>query len=191
MIVYRCLPWDRSVDAAASGGALWFPRELQGEGRYDAPGRYGCLYASAEPVSAVVEEVARFVGTELSAVDLRRSRVQLSLATLELLESATLVDLDDPFVLVAEGLRPSFLATEERSRTQAIALALYERHDEVAGLRWASAFESRWANVTLFDRTLDALSVVEVRPLELGDELVQKAARHLGLRVAAWPSTSS
>ena len=28
---------------------------LQGEGRHDAPTLYGCLYVSAEPVSALVE----------------------------------------------------------------------------------------------------------------------------------------
>ena len=185
MILFRCLPWDRSVSAAARGGALRFPRNLQGEGRHDSPGRYGCLYASEEPVSAVVEELARFVGTELAAADLRRSRLQLSLATLELADSVQLVDLDDPLVLAAEGLRPSLLATEERSRTQAAALALYERHEDAAGLRWPSAFEARWANVTLFDRAVGAMSVVEIRPLGLGDEVVRQAARHLALRVAA------
>ena len=185
MILYRCLPWDRGGRAAVRGGALRFPRDFQGEGRHDAPGRYGCLYASEEPVSAVVEELARFVGTELAAADLRRSRLQLSLVTLELAASARLVDLDDPLVLAAEGLRPSLLATEERSWTQAAALALYERHEAAAGLRWSSAFESRWANVTLFDRAAGALSVLDIQPLSLADELVQQAARHLGLRVAA------
>ena len=146
MILYRCLPWDGSLSRAI--GVLSFPRELQGGGRHDAPERYGCLYASEEPLSAVVEELGRFAGTELAAADLRRSRMPLALATLRLAGAALLVDLDDPRVLAAEGLRPSLLATADRTRTQAVAGALYERHAEVAGLRWWSTFDPRWKNVT-------------------------------------------
>jgi hypothetical protein len=181
--LYRCLPWDGSLSRAI--GVLSFPRELQGGGRHDAPERYGCLYASEEPLSAVVEELARFAGTELAAADLRRSRMPLALATLQLAGAALLVDLDDPGVLAAEGLRPSLLATADRTRTQAMAAALYERHAEVAGLRWWSTFDPRWKNITLFDRSRDALSVAEVEPLGLGSELVGEAASFLGLRIAA------
>lgn len=185
MILYRCFPWNGRPDASAAGGALWFPRVLQGDGRHDAPGRYGCLYVSEEPVAAVVEQLAPLTGTELGAADLLRAGLPLSLATLALADAARLVDLDEPLVLAAEGLRPSLVATEERPRTQAAASALYERHANVVGLRWWSRFESQWANVTLFDRALEALAVEEIRRLELGDELVEEAARYLGLRTAA------
>ncbi len=160
MILHRCFPWDERADAAAPGGALWFPRVLQGEGRHDAPG-YSCLYVSEEPVAAVVEQLAPLTGTELGAADLLRAGRPLSLATLALADAARLVDLDEPLVLAAEGLRPSLVATEERPRTQASASALYERHANVVGLRWWSRFESQWANVTLFDRALEALAVEE------------------------------
>jgi hypothetical protein len=185
VILFRCLLWRPSEREAGIGDPLAFPRRLQGEGRHDAPERYGCLYAAEEPVSAVVEELARFVGTELFAVDLLRGGQQLALASLELSDSASVLDLDDPDVLVAEGLRPSLIATADRSQTQALAQALYDRHDRLAGIRWPSAFEPRWANVTLFDRASADLSLVAIRPLALEDEVVAAAASHLGLRVAA------
>jgi hypothetical protein len=183
--LYRCFPWDGAVEPSARGGVLWFPRMLQGEGRHDAPERYGCLYVSEEPVSTVVEQLARFVGTELAAQDLRRGRLPLALAILELADTASLVDLDEPLVLAAEELRPSLVATHERPRTQGDATALYQRHEAIAGLRWWSTFESQWANVTLFDRALDALEVEDVRVIALEDDVVGEAARFLGLAVAA------
>ena len=71
-------------------------------------------------------------------------------------------------MLAEEGLRPSLVATASRARTQADAVALHDRRPSAAGIRWPSAFEAQWANVTLFDRALAALSVAAVRPLSLG-----------------------
>jgi hypothetical protein len=183
VIVYRCFPWDSGVEATSPGGALWFPRELQGDGRHDAPTRYGCLYASETAASAVVEELRCFVGTGLAGPDLRRSGLPLALATLVLADTASLVDLDEPLVLAAARLRPSLVAANERPRTQRAATALHKRYESAAGLRWWSSFESSWANVTLFDRALETLSVEEIRPLRLEDEIVREAARFLGLRI--------
>ncbi|MGH3023805.1 MAG: RES family NAD+ phosphorylase [Gaiellaceae bacterium] len=185
MILFRCLPWNEAVEADARGGALWFPRLLQGEGRHDAPERYGCLYVSAEPVAAVVEQLARLAGTVLGPRDLIREGLPLTLAALSLPETAPLVDLDEPFVLAEEGLRPSRVATGDRALTQADAGALHERHPEAAGLRWWSIHESQWANVTLFDRAAPELRVDDVKPLELGDDVVGEAAAFLGLGLAA------
>jgi RES domain len=185
VILHRCFAWDSRAGAAAPGGALWFPRALQGEGRHDAPERFGCLYASAEPLSAVVEELARFGGTALAEADLRRGGLPLALAELRLADSAAILDLDSPRVLAAAGLRPSLVATGERELTQAVAEGLHERLGQVAGLGWSSALESRWANVTLFDRARDLLTVESVRALGLEDEVVQEAAGYLGLRPAA------
>ena len=50
------------MDARAEGGALWFPRRYQGDGRHDNPDVYGCLYVATEPVAAIVEQLARFRG---------------------------------------------------------------------------------------------------------------------------------
>jgi hypothetical protein len=185
VILYRCFAWDLAGAGVEWGGPAWFPRRLQGEGRHDAPDRYGCLYVSEEPVSAVVEELAALAGGELAAGDLVRGRLPLALATLRLPDDALVVDLDDPVLLAAEALRPSEVATRERGKSQAVAAALHERYPEAFGLRWWSTFEPAWANVTLFDRAAVVLKVNDVRELRLGDDIVGEAAQFLGLRVAA------
>lgn len=185
MTLYRCFPWDEGIAATARGGAIWFPRRFQGAGRHDNSELYGCLYVTEAPISAVVERLQGLRGSRLERDDLRRRGLPLALATLRLAGKALLVDLDAPLALQTEGLRPSLVATHERGRTQADAASLFERHPEAVGLRWWSSFESQWTNVTLFDRAAEALAVDEVRQLELGDDVVQEAARFLGLAAAA------
>jgi hypothetical protein len=184
VILFRCFAWDGSVSARARGGALWFPRMLQGEGRHDAPTLYGCLYVSAEPLSAVVEQLAGMTGTSIDPPDLRRHGQPLALAAVELPKSAEILDLDDPEALVREALRPSRVATNDRSTTQAQAAELFQRHGGVLGLRWWSTFESLWPNVTLFDRAETALDVADVHRLDVGDDIVLEAAEFLGLSVS-------
>jgi hypothetical protein len=157
---------------------------LQGNGRHDNPELYGCLYVSAEPVSAVAEQIRRFAGTSLEAADLLRRGLPLALAAIDFDESGKLVDLDDPGVLVGEGMRPSRVATNDRAITQAGAADIFTRHADAAGLRWWSTVEALWPNVTLFDRADALLDVEDVHPLELGDEIVAEAADFLGLPVS-------
>ena len=85
-------------------------------------------------------------------------------------------------MLRRERLRPSQVATRDRTVTQAQALALHDRHTEAAGLRWWSTFEAQWINVTLFDRAASRLRVREVRALTLEDPTVMQAADFFGLR---------
>ncbi len=182
MILWRVLPWDRAAAPDAPGGATWFPRPFQGVGRHDNPEQYGCLYLAEDPVSCLAETLAPFRGSGADAGDLlHRGGRPLSLARLALAPSVRLLDLDDPAVLVAEGLRPSQVATGERTATQRDAAALHARHPRAGGLRWWSTLEASWANVTLFDRVAPRLKVEEVRTLQVGDPQVSAAARFLGL----------
>ena len=183
MILYRVLPLDRRAAPADPGGALWWPRVLQGPGRHDNPELYGCMYVSESPVSAVAEALAPFRSTgELVSEMLVRGDRPLALAELSL-ESAdgALVDLDDGAVLAGEGLRPSRVATRDRMRTQGWARDLHERHPGAAGLRWWSTLEAAWINVTLFDRVAPSLSVIDLRTLGTGEDVVGEAAELLGL----------
>jgi RES domain-containing protein len=184
VILHRCLAWNERAAPDGPDGALWFPRLYQGEGRHDNPLVYGCLYLSERPLSCVVEQLARFRGQRLSPALLRRRGLPLALAELELPDGAQLVDLDEPSVLRRERLRPSRVATRERTVTQPLALALHEKHDEAAGLRWWSTFESQWLNVTLFDRAASALRLGSVRALDVDDDEIAAAADVLGLRLA-------
>jgi hypothetical protein len=158
---------------------------LQGAGRHDNPLLYGCLYATVEAVSSVVERLQGLRTTRVEESDLRSRGRPMALAALELDDESELVDLDDPHVLIREELRPSQVATNDRSLTQAQAAELFRGNENAVGLRWWSTFESLWANVTLFDRAEPALTVADVHPLELRDDVVREAAEFLGLPIRA------
>ncbi len=184
MILYRCFAWNRAVTGDGPDTPLWFPRMFQGDGRHDNPDTYGCLYLSDRAVSCVVEQLAAFRGQRLLASLLRRRGLPLALAEIELSADAVLIDLDEPATLDRERLRPSSVATRARRVTQPQALALYRRYPRAAGLRWWSTWEAQWANVTLFDRAADALTVVSLRALTLDDPVVAEGAELFGLRRA-------
>ena len=183
MTLYRCFAWNQDARDDTADGPLWFPRSFQGEGRHDNPDAYGCLYLADRALSCVAEQLAPFRGQRLTASLLRRRGLPLALAELELDPSAALLDLDDPVVLRRERLRPSRVATRDRSVTQPQALDLYQRHPEIAGLRWWSSWEAQWVNVTLFARGAASLRLVATRALTLTDPALLESAEWFGLRV--------
>jgi hypothetical protein len=190
--LWRLLPWDTRAAPSEPGGALWFSRALQGAGRHDNPDRYGCLYVTEDPVSAVAEALAPFRGTgALSAAMMTRGGLPLALAELRLEDDSELVeefvDLDDPGVLVDTRLRPSEVATSSRAITQAYAERLFDERPQALGLRWWSTLEAGLINVTLFDRAARRLSALDVRPLRLDDPALRDAAEMLGLALAPHP----
>jgi hypothetical protein len=161
---------------------LWCPRALQGEGRHDNPDLYGCLYASADPEGAIVESLAAFRGSgRLRPSMLRRHDRVLRLGKLALSDRAAIVDLDDPHVLVRARLRPSRVATRRRPVTREDAARLHRDHPEAAALRWWSTIESSLLHLTVFDRGLAALDLLESRELRVGDAEVLAAAEIAGL----------
>jgi hypothetical protein len=182
VILWRLLPWRAEAAPAESGGALWFPRELQGAGRHDNPDRYSCLYVSESPISAVAEALAPFRGTGvLKPAMLCRAGLTLALARLELDADSTVLDLDDPRVLTRNRLRPSRVATRTRTITQAYATRLFDEHPLVLGLRWWSSLEASLLNVTLYDRAATRLHLGEVDLLTIEHPAVREAAELLGL----------
>lgn len=185
MIVYRCFAWNERAGPSDPDGPLWFPRVFQGDGRHDNPDLYGCLYLSTAALSTVVEQLARFRGQRLSPPLLRRRRLPLALAELELPDGSDLIDLDEPRILRGEQLRPSLVATRRREVTQPQARMLFERHPRALGLRWWSTYEALWSNVTLFDRGAALLRVRSVRALTIEDPAVIEAAAFFGLRVSS------
>lgn len=182
MRLWRALPLDRKAEAREAGGALWFPRLQQGGGRHDNPDLYGCLYVAEQAVSCVAELLAPFRGTgRLLPSMLLRYGKPLALASLELEDGVTVVDLDDPSTLIATGLQPSQVATRRRTATQRQAADVYESHPEAVAIRWWSTLESSWINWTLFDRAEAALEVGEVEELGPEHPVILEAADLLGL----------
>lgn len=157
------------------------PRALQGQSRHDNPDHYTALYCAREAVSAVAERIQGFRGRMLTPGIFRRpDGTVLALATLEE-QLDGIVDLDDPEVLARERVRPSRVATGDRSVTRALALRFFDAG--VPGISWWSTLEAAWTNVTLYDVRLpaNAVRVADVRPLDLDDELVRAAAERLGV----------
>lgn len=184
MTVYRCFAWDERAADADPDGPLWFPRPLQGDGRHDNPDRYGCLYVSEREVSTVVEQLARFRAQHLIESMLWRRGLPLAIAEIEISARARLIDLDDPAVLADRGLRPSQVASRNRTLTQAQARLIHEKDSKTDGLLWWSMFEATWINLTLFDRARRQLRLIGVRRLSVTDPLVREAAEFLGMRPA-------
>jgi hypothetical protein len=185
VILWRLLPWIPDALATDPGGALWFPRELQGHGRHDNPVRYGCLYVAEQPVSALVEALAPFRGTgQLTGAMLRRGGLALALAELRLSDKAELVDLDNPQVLADVRLRPSEVATYVRAVTQAQAERIFDERPDTLGLRWWSTFEASLINITLYDRAAPRLRFTRATPLTLAHPAVVEAAEMIGLTPA-------
>jgi hypothetical protein len=179
--VYRALD---GVAAQARGGPLHVPRERQGAGRHDAPGRYGAFYAARSPAAAVAETIQAFRGRDLAPDDLELTDgSRLTLAAFDDSALESLLDLDEPAVLVEEGWRPSGVASRDRAVTQAMAVRAFEA--AALGLSWWSTLDSAWTNVTLFaERTIATGTVVLAGPLEplsLRHAALVAAADHLAI----------
>jgi hypothetical protein len=177
----------RALEGAAVttwGGALFVPRDRQGAGRHDDPARYGAFYAARSPVAAVAETIQAFRGRDLGPDDLALADgSRLMLAAFDDASLLATLDLDDPAVLVAEGWRPSGVASRDRAVTQAMAARVFDAG--ALGLRWWSTLDSAWTNVTLFaERTIGA-GLIEIEalpePLSLKHPALVAAADHLSI----------
>ena len=166
---------------------LRVPRARQGGGRHDDPGRYTALYLAREPIGAIAEAIQAFRGQELTAEALvRPDGVRRSLATIDDSSVPPLLDLDEPKVLDARGLRPSGVATGIRRVTQRIAATAFD--DGAVGLSWWSTLEASWTNVTLFaERLAERLPIVETEVLSLDHPALIEAAERLGVRLPPPP----
>ncbi|MFZ2114589.1 MAG: hypothetical protein WAU77_12780 [Solirubrobacteraceae bacterium] len=60
-------------------------------------------------------------------------------------------------------------------------MRLFNAHPELVGLRWWSTIEASLFNLTLFERIVSGLKVIDVAPLTLDHPAVREAAELLGL----------
>jgi RES domain len=181
----------RALDGAAPatrGGPLYVPRERQGAGRHDSPGRYGAFYVARTAESAVAEAIQAFRGRDLTPEDLELADgSRLALAVFDDAGLGQLVDLDEPAVLVRERWRPSEVAGRDRIVTQAMAVRAFDAG--ALGLSWWSTLDAAWTNLTLFaERTLAAGAItLEGTPerLTLKHPALIAAADHLAIPLAS------
>lgn len=182
MQLYRVFDWDRASFGRTDGGPLFVARTLQGRGRHDKPSQFVAWYCSRDAVSAVAESVQRFRGQAIEDDDFIRPNGRVkALVGFELDDALPLVDLDDPAELSARDLRPSHVASSNRTETQRIAASLFR--DGATGFSWWSTLEAAWTNVTLFyERALPHVRVATPpRPLSTHDGHVRAAAARLDI----------
>jgi hypothetical protein len=183
-MLFRVFPMIEGARPGDPGGPLFVSRALQGGSRHDDPSRYGVLYTSRSPESAVAEALQAFRGGELAARHLVRTGRPLTIAAIDDAGLDDLPDLDDPAQLVRRGLRPSTVATFDRPTTQAIASAIFDEGSP--GFAWWSTIEASWINVTLFaERATPSLGISEApEALTLGHPVVRAVAARLGFALA-------
>ncbi|CAN5740450.1 hypothetical protein BH23CHL8_BH23CHL8_12890 [soil metagenome] len=187
-MLYRVFRSASGADSAARGGPLHVPRDRQGAGRHDSPGRYGAFYAARTPEAAVAESIQAFRGRDLSDADLGLvDGSVLALATFDDAALGRLKDLDDPAVLLTEGWRPSGVASRDRVTTQAMAVRVFEAGG--LGLSWWSTLDAAWTNVTLFaERTIARGALIPAgtsERLSVHHPALVAAADHLAIPIAA------
>ena len=184
-MLYRVFRATAGAAPMERGGPLFVPRDRQGAGRHDDPGRYGALYAARTPEAAVAEVLQAFRGRDLVDADLTLvSGAVQSLAILRDAALGPLLDLDEPVILTTRGWRPSRVASRDRSITQPMAVAAFM--EGALGLSWWSTLDAAWTNVTLFaERTLGAgaVTVVGTERLTIRHPVVQATAAHLGIPI--------
>lgn len=180
-MLYRVFPFTPGTDP----DPLSVPRHLQGSGRHDNPEHYTAWYLAREPIAAVAERIQGFRGTVLDdGAFIRRDGARLALATIDDGAWPSLIDLDDPARLVAHRLRPSRVATGDRSVTQRIALDFFEAGE--TGMSWWSTLEAGWTNVTVFAERIaewvaERILPISIEPLAIGHPVVRAAADFLAI----------
>ena len=180
--LFRVFPFVPDAPPKDPGGALYVPP--QGGGRLDNPDVYSVLYASDAAAGAFAEAFGRF--PEWTPAILEGSPALpgsgRAIARYRLDAAAAICDLDDPARLLDLGLRPSSVVSRDYTRTREWARRIHEQ-GRWAGIRWWSYYDSRWSSLGLWDTT--SLSLVEVRPLTIGDAALIEAARTICRRVSA------
>ena len=179
--LYRVFPFLSEARPGAPGGALYVPP--QGGSRLDNPDLYSVFYASDAEAGALAEAFGRFPEWTPSILDGSPSLPGSSrgIAHYRLDDTSVICDLDDPAQLIALGLRPSDVVNRDYSRTREWARQIY-RQGKWKGVRWWSYYDPRWSTFGLWD--INALLLIDVRPLRLEDAAIAEAARTICRRIS-------
>lgn len=185
--LYRVIPWIADAGRGEPGHPLYVDTSRQGAGRADNPRHYQALYVSEAGPGAVGESFGDLSlwSEEMFVVPWLPGAVR-SLVTFEADPSPAVLDLDDPSVLVARGIRPTEVVGRDRERTREIALSVW-LENRWEGLRWWSWWRPSWRNQVLWAPLNEPapwpLSVAAVEPLHLRHPAVLVAADVLRRRV--------
>ncbi|MEU7869416.1 RES family NAD+ phosphorylase [Dactylosporangium sp. NPDC049140] len=187
MLVYRVFP---HLPSAAPGqpGHPSYLHPGRGGGRLDNPASYSVWYLSYDPCGAIGEVFGnRQTWPDTMFTEKRLPGSRKALATLRLPDDLSILDLDDPQVLLDRGLRPSQVVARNRAVTQAWALRIFdERNDRRErlwyGVAWRSFQRPQWRLLGYWGSAEPV--VVNVEPLHYQHYAVIDAAGTLFKRLS-------
>ncbi|MHB8512715.1 MAG: RES domain-containing protein [Actinomycetota bacterium] len=171
------VPWLEWARHGELGHPLTIPAG-QGGGRIDNPTHYKVLYAAGSPEAAFGEAFGNKSRWSNEMFSSMRSHARRCVVELEI--DGKVLDLDDASVLVKHQLRPSTIATPERSVTQQWALRIF-RLKRWHGLRWWSIRDSRWS---IYGLWTPKAKVISVSKLTLDHPAAIRAAEMLGRTIS-------
>jgi hypothetical protein len=147
---WRVFPWDLAAEPGAPFSSRYVvPAERQQHGRFDL-GTSPVLYLTESPEHAVAELLRPFTGRPLTAAQLSGAGHPLALVEVRLDPgiASRVADLTDPLILARYAIRPDALASRNRTLTQSLSRALFDRG--LPGFRWWSALHGDWHAALLF-----------------------------------------
>jgi hypothetical protein len=141
----------------------------------DPDHQYAVLYVGDSAEGAVAEAFGRYpVWTPDILAPPPGTPHGTSKALVRYVGDPSILDLDDPEVLLDWSLRPSSVVSRDRASTQQWARSMHDSGD-YAGLSWWSFYEPRWASFGLWDISGLAVSG-EPEPLTMDHDAIQDAA---------------
>jgi hypothetical protein len=147
----RVFPYDHRAAPIDPGGALYVP-SASGLSRIDNPDLYDVLYVTRDPAAAVAEAFGRYDLWQ-AATFVHSAGLPFALATYDLADDVRILDLNDVDALKSIGVtRPTDVVTQDRSKTQAWARAIFVAGG-YAGVQWWSFYNPDWPIIGLWDRT--------------------------------------
>jgi hypothetical protein len=175
--LWRVCVWSSAQGDPARNGHPLYVWPNQGAGRVDDPaGEYLVLYAGDSAAGAVAEHLGNYARWTPAVLEPPPSAPPGSvLALARIAGDPQVLDLDDPYVLVEQGLRPSSVVSRDRTVTQRWARALFDS-GEHAGVTWWSYRDPRWASYGLWDH-MGLTLADDPEPLTLSHPAVVEASQ--------------
>ena len=174
--LYRVFPWLEEASEGEPGHPLYVAHP-QGQGRIDNPEHYLTLYASDHREGAIGEAFGNHAIWTPDLLEGPRALPGSSrgIATFAAY-GASIVDLDDPQMLLERDLRPSTVVTRDRARTQTWALDIH-REAQWDGVRWWSFHNPDWGSYGIWN--LASVELLDIAALRDQMPLVEEVATQM------------
>ncbi len=187
MLAYRIFPYLPHAKHGEPGHPQYLHKP-QGRGRLDNPGHYDLWYLALSPAGAAAEvfgDLRRWSEDMFEVPYLPRGR--RALATFEIPDGISLLDLDNPQNLVDLSIRPTEVVGRNRAASQSWALRVFNQRNSAGertweGVKWWSFHRPHWEVLGIWESAGERapIELLGVERLELSNVHVQDALKSLG-----------